>query len=97
MATRELNENDLKDVVGGFGEKTGDVKNNQVYIKMPGIAAGYSGYYTCEKLEALADQFISFAGLITPNITKDIKDAVNKLYEINGKTMTNNVKTLMGI
>lgn len=96
--SNQLRDDELKDVVGGLGEKTGDVnKKNEVYIRMPGIAAGYSGWYTCAKLESLADTFIGFASQIAPNVTADIKDAVNKLYALEGKTMTANVKAVMGL
>ena len=95
--TKELVEQELEKVSGGFGEKTGDMKDGKVYIKFPLIAASFSGYYDCDGLEKLATQYASYAALIKNYVDNDIRTAVTKLYSYHNRTIPDTVKNLLGM
>ena len=80
-----LNDEELSSVTGGV--KTGDMKDGKVYIKFPLFLSSMSGYYGCDEVEALANQYIGFKSAIQPYITKDMIDAVKNLYEVNKRAM----------
>lgn len=80
-----LNDEELNNVTGGA--KTGDIKNNKVYIQFPLFLASMSGYYGCDEVESLANQYISIKELIKDYINQDMIKAVKDLYDINKRAM----------
>ena len=91
----ELTDQALKDIVGGA--KTGDVKNNKVYITFPAPYTFMSKYYGVQDVEDLATQFYAYKDLIKEAITDSIKQAIINLYQINGATMSDTVCEFLGI
>lgn len=93
----ELNDNELKNVVGGIN--TGELKNGKVYIKVSGLASLVlkSGYYGIEDIEGLANQYYDSREMIKPYIGSDIKNAVQKLYDTNSAAMPIKVKEFLGL
>lgn len=90
-----LSDEELKTVIGGV--TTGDVKDGKVYIQMPGIAASMSGYYDCDGIEQLANQYSPYSFLIASQVTDDIRNAIIKLYNDSNRAMPSNVKKMLGI
>lgn len=90
-----LSEEELQQVLGGV--KTGDYKDGKVYIKFPSIASGFSGYYGCDEIEKLCNDYYSLKAYITPSVTQDIKDAVKGLYQKNNRAIPSVVSEMLGI
>ena len=87
--TVELKDEELNHVTGGA--KTGDIKGNKVYIQFPLFLASMSGYYGCDEIENLVNQYIGYKELIKNYITPEMIKAVKDLYDINNRAIPTTV------
>lgn len=92
---KQLSDDELKSVVGGI--KTGEIKDDKVYLNFPLILSNLSGWYNCEEIEALCSQYISFKSYIKPYIDSNVRIAVVTLYNNCKKDIPDVVKELLGI
>ena len=91
----QLTDEELKIVLGGT--TNGEFKDGKVYIKFPGIAASFSGYYDCDGIEKLVNDFYAYKQLITPQVNNEARKAVKELYEQSGRTIPEKVKEVLGL